>query len=150
MYGSSHNPYKYEIKIYNADQISDLFHNNQQQMNKVKDIMLYYDEVYSLKREGTSTYTVYDKDLKTIKNYLSDYNFCILTDFIKNTGVCRVARRYDVFSFLFALEKNNGHDRHCNIYYLSNQDDVVYYGQWYDEFGKITDNWYYGIKTELF
>ena len=105
MYGCSHNPYKYEIKIYNADQISDLFHNNQQQMNKVKDIMLYYDEVYSLKREGTSTYTVYDKDLKTIKNYLSDYNFCILTDFFKNTGVCRVARRYDVISFLFALGK---------------------------------------------
>ena len=82
-----------------------MFHNNQQQMNKVKDIMLYYDEVYSLKREGTSTYTVYDKDLKTIKNYLSDYNFCILTDFFKNTGVCRVARRYDVISFLFALGK---------------------------------------------
>ena len=72
MYGCSQNPYKYEIKIYNADQVSDLFHNNQQQMNKVKDIMLYYDEVYSLKREGTSTYTVYDKDLKTIKPRFSE------------------------------------------------------------------------------
>ena len=41
-------------------------------MNKVKDIMLYYDEVYSLKREGTSTYTVYDKDLKTIKPRFSE------------------------------------------------------------------------------
>ena len=71
MYGCSQNPYKYEIKIYNTDQISDLFYNNQQEINEVKDVMLYYDAVYSLRKEGTSTYTAYDKDLKTIKNYLS-------------------------------------------------------------------------------
>ena len=68
MYGCSQNPYKYEIIIYNTDQISDLFYNNQQEINEVKDVMLYYDAVYSLRKEGTSTYKAF-RSFGTVRTF---------------------------------------------------------------------------------
>lgn len=143
--------YHYEIKYYSKEQIEELFNNNKEKFNKAKDILLTNNSIYNLREQDQSTYTIHDIYLKKIKKYLSDEDFYLINDFYKNSGICSIARRSNVVSFNFCLDKPDGKSRHYIIYYIPQKNDNIrYYSQWCDEFNDLEDDWYYGIYIDMY